>query len=125
VSYTGRCEASPVRGRKKLAEMSTAELQELVRLIPPFAEQEGVLFSPEGQRQAGKAWFAARRGELEQKVCDEWQMCKRIEDPTFEDAAKLVIVVGDAIATIVGGVPPVLVASIIARIGLRTFCHCP
>lgn len=99
---------------------------QLYSLIPPhLPEYEGTFFSPEGQREAGQKWFASVRSRLEQTVCEEWQMCRRIDDPDFEDAAKLVVVIGDAASTVVVGVPPVLVASIIVRMGVRNFCDCP
>ena len=83
-------------------------------LIPPhLPEYGGTLFSPYGQRDAGRKWFASVRSRLEQTVC-----CQRIDDPDFEDAAKLVVVIGDSVSTVVVEVPPVLVASIIVRMGL-------
>lgn len=100
--------------------------EQLYSLIPPYlSEYAGARFSPDGQREAGKRWFAALRGPLEQKLCHEWRMCGRIEHPDFDDAAKLVVVIGDAVATTVTGVPPVLVAAIIVRMGVRRFCDCP
>lgn len=100
--------------------------EQLYSLIPPhLREYDGTAFSPDGQREAGATWFAAQRTRLEARVCDDWQMCKAIDDPRFEDAAKLVVVIGDAVAAAVTGVPPVLVASIIVRMGLRNFCNCP
>jgi hypothetical protein len=112
--------------RERAERYMLLDEEQLYSLIPPhLPEYEGTVFSPEGQREAGKTWFAAVRGSLEQKVCEEWQMCRMIGDPDFDDAAKLVVVVGDAVATTVTGVPPVLVAAIIVRMGVRSFCDCP
>jgi hypothetical protein len=98
----------------------------LFSLIPQhLPEYEGTYFSPDGQRDAGRRWFEAIRGSLEQKVCHEWRMCRRIGDPEFADATTLVLVIGDAVSTKVAGVPPVLVAAIIVRMGVRRFCRCP
>ena len=112
--------------RERVEKYLLLDEEHLYSLIPPYlSEYDGTVFSPEGQEEAGRTWFAAMRPRLEQKVCIEWQICERIDDPDFEDAAKVVVVLGDALTTVVAGVPPVLVSSIIVRIGLRRFCNCP
>lgn len=99
---------------------------QLFSLIPPYlSEYDNTMFSPEGQREAGRTWFEAARGSFERRLCKELKMCRMLGKPEFDDATNLVIVIGDAIATTVTGVPPVLVATIIARIGVRRFCNCP
>jgi hypothetical protein len=111
--------------RERVEKYLLLDEEHLYSLIPPYLlEFDGTVFQTEGQVEAGRRWFAALRPRLEQKLCDEWQMCKKIDDPDFEDAAKVVVILGDALATVVAGVPPVLVSSIIVRIGLRRFCDC-
>jgi hypothetical protein len=98
---------------------------QLFSLIPHYLpDYKEAVFSPIGQREVGREWFAGVRGRLEQRLCREWQLCEKLDDPTFDDVGKLVIVVGDTVATVVAGVPPVLVASLIVRIGVRRFCDC-
>ena len=46
-----------------------------------------------------------------------------VRQAELDDATNLAIVIGDAIATTVTGVPPLLVATIIGRIGVRRFCN--
>ena len=112
--------------RRRVDRYVLLDEDRLFSLIPPYlSEHEHTSFSPEGQREAGRAWFEAMRGSLEQRLCDEWGMCRMLGRPEFDDATTLVVVIGDAIATKVTGVPPILVGAIIARIGVRRFCDCP
>lgn len=97
----------------------------LYSLLPQYDSQyDATVFSPDGQTNAGKQIFQSLREKLDQKICKEWDMCKKINDPVFEDSMKLVIVIGDALATTVLMVPPILIASILVKIGIRSFCHC-
>lgn len=126
-----RVVAMEIRGfnpgeRERAERYLLLDEEQLYPLIPPYlTEYDHTRFSPDGQREAGRTWFEAIRGSLEQKLCDEWRMCRTIGRPEFADAAALVVVIGDAIATTVAGVPPVLVATIIVRMGVRRFCDCP
>src|SRR4051794_7115821 len=104
--------------RRRVERFLLLDEEQLFSLIPTYlSEYERTVFSPDGQREAGRTWFEAARGSLERRLCEEWQICRKLGRPEFEDATNLVIVIGDAIATTVTGVPPVLVAAIIARIG--------
>ena len=97
----------------------------LYSLLPQYdAQYDGQYFSPDAQISAGKQIFQSLQEKLNQKICIEWDMCKKINDPVFEDSLKLVIVIGDAIATKILMVPPILIASILVKIGVRSFCHC-
>jgi hypothetical protein len=112
--------------RRRVERYMLLDEEQLFSLIPPYLhEYDGTSFSPDGQREAGRKWFEAVRGSLERRLCDEWQMCRKLGSPELNDATSLVIVIGDAIAATVTGVPPVLVGTIIARIGVRRFCGCP
>ena len=111
--------------RERAEKFLRLDEDQLYSLIPTYLDEyRETSFSPSGQREAGMTWFAAVRLSLEHKVCEEWQMCKRINDPNFQDVTNLVLVIGDAVTTVIAGVPPFLVASIIVRIGVRNFCSC-
>ena len=97
----------------------------LYSLIPPYLpEHRGTAFAPKGQVAAGRKKVDEIRGKLHEKICGEWQLCDKIEDAAFKDAVNLVVVVGDAISAVTVGIPPVLVASLLVKIGLRKFCGC-
>ena len=99
--------------------------EQLYSLLPQYdAAYNNTYFSPDGQQATGKKIFDNLKQRLKQKICNEWSMCKKINDPVFEDSLKLAIVIGDAIATSLIMLPPVLIASIILKIGLRKFCSC-
>ena len=98
----------------------------LYSLIPPyFPEYEGTLFTMEGQIDAGREKFQTLRPRLRVKICEEWELCKKIDDSILQDEVNLVIAIADILSTITTGIPPFLVASILVRIGLRNFCNCP
>ena len=97
----------------------------LYSLIPPYLpEYQNTVFAPEGQITAGKKTFKSMEKQLHKKLCKQWKLCKRIDDPTFEDTTKLIVLIGDVIATPAVGVPPFLIASIVVKIGVREFCNC-
>lgn len=131
MSATGRGGSVQIRRldpaeHRRVQQYLLLDEEQLFSLIPPYlSEYERASFSPEGQQETGRTWFEAARGSLERQLCEEWQMCRMLGKPEFDDATNLVIVIGDAIATTVTGVPPVLIAAIIARIGVRRFCDCP
>jgi hypothetical protein len=98
----------------------------LYSLIPPYLpEYKHTEFAPEGQIEAGKNKFQELKQRLYVKICKEWDICKKIDHPMFDDELNLVVVIGDAISTVSMSIPPFLIASIILKIGLRKFCDCP
>lgn len=97
----------------------------LYSLIPPYVpEYKNYMFAPEGQIEAGKKKFQEIRHTLYEKICNEWDLCNKIDDPALNDTINIVAIVGDTISTIVVGIPPILLASILVKIGLRKFCSC-
>jgi hypothetical protein len=109
--------------RERVEKYLQLDVDLLYTLIPPYVHD--AWYTHDGQQEAGRKWFAAVRGRLEQTLCAEWQVCRLLDDPRFQDRATLVVILGDAIAVHVGGLPPVLVASIIVKMGVRDFCACP
>jgi len=117
-------ETSPEE-REEIENYLFLDEDNLYSLLPQYdSEYKGAYFSPEGQRAAGKKLFQSLQEQLNEKLCKEWDMCKKISDPIFEDSMKLVIVIGDVIATTVIMLPPILIATILVKIGVRKFCHC-
>jgi hypothetical protein len=97
----------------------------LYGLIPPhLSEYSGTMFMNEGQEKAGQKAFEDRLPPIRAKLCDEWKLCARMKDPSFDDGVKLVVMIGDVIATCAGGIPPFLAASLLVKIGLRRVCEC-
>lgn len=97
----------------------------LYGLIPPYLpEYSGTVFMSEGQEDAGKRAFEDRLPSIRAELCDEWKLCARMKDPSFDDSVKLVVMIGDVIAASAGGIPPFLAASLLVKIGLRKVCDC-
>ena len=82
------------------------------------------VFDPAGQRAAGKRTFARLEVTLHTRLCDEWGLCDKLKDESVKDATNVVVIIGDVIATHLGGLPPFLIASLLVKIGLRHFCKC-
>ena len=111
--------------REEISDYLSLNEDLLYSLIPPFLpEYRGTLFMTEGQIVAGKQAFEERKPMLRTTLCDEWKLCEKMRDPSFEDTVRLISTIGDVIALHTGGIPPFLVGSLLIKIGVRKFCNC-
>lgn len=111
--------------REEIEMYLTLDEEQLYSLIPPYmTEYDSILFSPTGQINAGKRAFQSFDQQLKETLCKEWKLCKKLDDPVYQDTVSLVVVIGDALSTAIVGIPPILIASILVKIGVRTFCAC-
>lgn len=111
--------------RQDISDYLQLDEQALYGLIPPhLPEYAGTAFMNDGQERAGREAFEARVAPIRSKLCDEWKLCARMKDPSFDDGVKMVVMIGDVIAACTGGIPPFLAASLLLKIGLRKFCSC-
>jgi hypothetical protein len=112
--------------REQLAEYLSLDENVLYSLLPPYlAEYKQTYFTFKGQIDAGKKAFAKIRDDLHVKICEEWKLCDKIDDPMLQDQVNLAIVIADTIMTIKTGIPPFIISTILVKIGLRDFCNCP
>jgi hypothetical protein len=111
--------------RKQIAEFLSLDEKDLYSILGAYSAAEGTLFSPEGQVNAGRRYFSSIRDRLHQKICTEWKLCAKIDDPRWDDGVQLTAALGDLVSVVAGGVPPLTIASLIVKIGVRTFCGCP
>ena len=95
----------------------------LYSLIPPHLESD-IFYDFNGQIEAGKKAFTAMETTIQTRLCDDWELCNKIDDPHLADITNLVVVIGDVLSTTVSGLPPFLVASLLVKTGLRKFCGC-
>jgi hypothetical protein len=109
--------------RETIEEYLSLDESLLYSLIPPYVS-EGTVYTLPGQIESGKKWFRELEPRLRQKLCQEWDLCKKIDDPALSDQVNLVIAIADIICTFVHVIPPNLIASILVKMGLRAFCHC-
>jgi len=107
--------------RERIAQYLTLDVDQLYSLIA----DENAFYTPDGQRAAGRRQFDAIRGVLRQKLCDEWEACQKIERWDGKDVPTLVIAVADVVCAVaLAGVPAILLASLIVKIGIRQLCGC-
>ena len=84
----------------------------------------GVQFSPERALEEGKSWLESQHDVLYAAICLEWEYCRKRDRAALRDPIALAIAVGDLIVAAVGGVPPLVVSTLLVKIGLDRFCGC-
>lgn len=111
--------------REEIEEYLFLDEDELYSLIPSYFDKyKGTFFSPDGQKKAGIKEFQALRGVIYDKLCQEWGLCNKIDDPVLADNINLVTAIADIISPFLIGFPPFVIASILVKIGIRKFCNC-
>jgi len=88
------------------------------------AETLGRYHMPGNENLRGIAKFKELVPILRQKVCIEWNYCAKKNDPELQETVYLVAAIADAIATSTIGFPPTLIAAILLKKGLTSFCGC-
>jgi hypothetical protein len=121
--------------REEIEEYLFLDEPELYSLITPyFSSEPGIItgFETEGQIRAGRKKFNELKPFLYKKICQEWKLCEKIDNPSLQDNLNLVVALSDILATttititgVTGTMPPFLIATILLKIGLRKFCNCP
>jgi len=86
---------------------------------PEFAD---VMFGPGEAEKAGREIFESLRSALHQRVCVDWDLPSKLDDPVAQDAVGLTVAVADVVSSLTLGVPPFLIATILVKIGIRQFC---
>jgi len=88
------------------------------------AEKSGLYHMPGNEKLRGIAKFKELVPLLRQKVCVEWNYCAKRNDPELQDTVNLVAAIADIVATLSIGFPPTLIAAILLKKGLTSFCGC-
>jgi hypothetical protein len=96
----------------------------LYSIIGAYSADEGTMFHPHGQIESGKKYFESIRARLTDAICIKWSACEKIKDSRFDDTVQLVSAIGDVVSVIAVGVPPLTIASLVAKIGIKTLCDC-
>ncbi len=108
--------------RENIEELLSLDESLLYSLIPPYVS--GGLYTLPGQIEAGKKKFQELMPQLRRKLCLEWELCQKIDDPVLNDQINLVIAIGDVICALHSIIPPNLIATLIVKMGVRAFCSC-
>lgn len=75
--------------------------------------------------EKGREIFNLIKSTLFQKICVEFQFCEKIKNPNFKIKLILVETLMEIIQHLLApGIPPILIATIIAKIGIKKFCKC-
>jgi hypothetical protein len=81
-----------------------------------------VLNSPEKLYQLGKKWFLSNINDLQSKICNS-KIIAELTSEQNSNKKELIIAIGDVIAGITIGFPPLLIANLIVKIGVEQFCR--
>ena len=119
---------------KKISESQRLEIQQYLSQdidilystldLISSAEQKGRYHMPGDEKLRGIAIFKELVPLLRQKVCVEWNYCAKRNDPDLQDTVNLVAAIADVVATFCIGFPPTLIATILIKKGLTSFCGC-
>lgn len=105
----------------------SARLREYLERPLPDLMAELALYD-DTTKGAGDVWQKIA-GPLRQRICTEWQWCEVRQDARFENDYDLLVAVASILTTRVLNLPldvdMVLVATILVKRGLDSFCSCP
>lgn len=107
---------------KKLIELSEIELLELLPDYDPRYNQ--LILSPKSKKKIGETIFMELNSSLKNKICIEWDYCSKKDNPDLQDTINLISTIGDIISSLVGVLPPFVLATLLTKKGLSKFCSC-
>lgn len=115
----------PTNKIDEIEEFLSQDIETLYEILDLLSSSEkNIRYSPGNEKDRGKDYFEDIISSLNKKICNEWEFCKKRNDPDFQDTVNLISTVADVIASMSIGVPPVLVSTILFKKGLVKFCKC-
>lgn len=94
----------------------------LITLGRSMAGALGAEFSPETAKNKAEVWLDSVREQLRNKICKIWSYCEKQKDERLRDKVTLATTIGNLIVSIVGQVPPLVVACLLVNMGIKEFC---
>lgn len=97
--------------------------------LVPIPEHGKLYLEPPVAPLANLPWDDYKKGQfllhrayraIERRICLEWKYYEKHFDPNFQDTVQLISALCDVLASLVIGVPPVIVATLLAKRGLKT-----
>lgn len=80
--------------------------------------------NPQIEHAKGERLFEEMQPVLVQKICKEWDACAKVRTGQFVSVEELVVVIADIISAVLVGVPVIIVAVLVVKVGLRNLCEC-
>ena len=115
----------PPERRIEITKFAAEELDTLYQLVDLYRSADtSVGHMPGHEISRTEAFLREIDGRLKAKICDEWEYCKKRNDPDLQDNVSLIACVADLIATFTIGIPPTLIATILVKKGLTQYCRC-
>jgi hypothetical protein len=110
--------------RERILEYLQLDESDLLSIAGSYATEVGTMFAPHGQEEAGRNAFQRMQDAVHDKLCSEWNLCSKLEDNRLMDPVNLVAAIADAIAATTTVIPPLVVSTLVFKIGVRKFCAC-
>jgi len=111
--------------REIIKQLMSKDLDDLYILLATNSRTDkALMYSQSYFIKVGKRVFDQIELKLHDVVCKEWEYCEKRNNPELQDNITLVAAVTDAIASVVIGFPPILIATILVKKGLNNFCDC-
>lgn len=81
--------------------------------------------SDEEAKEHGTNSFEKLKEKIKNEICDKWDACNKIDElENRQDEMGIITAVSDVLSTSLIGIPVVLIAVIVCKIGIRKFCSC-
>ena len=110
---------------KRIRRFLDLDEGDLYLLIPEhLPEYKRAAFCPSGQQEAGRLAFESLLPKLHDRLCLRWEYCNHRNAAEFQSIETLIITVAGVISEVCGEIPPLLVATLLTKKGLDSFCEC-
>lgn len=88
------------------------------------ASKDLVFHAPGNEEKRGEAFINKLLNDLKGMICDEWQFCRKRNNPKYQDKVNLVGGIADLISGLTLGISPFLIATVFVKMGLEKYCNC-
>jgi len=75
-------------------------------------------------RARGRAVLNRNKEKLRRAICEDFQMCRKLGDPDWQNNVTLVEYLGDWLIPVIPGLPTYAIAALLCHRGFRKFCDC-
>lgn len=82
------------------------------------------MYSFAAARARGWKMLEEMSGDLHRQICSEWRYCERRRAKQWDDDVTLAVAIADVMSAVVGVLPVSIIAALLVKRGLNSFCSC-